>query len=733
MRILTVCVSLAVAPISWAAPAGDKPDVPKAPSDQVESGVQADFFSRVKRIQQLHARCMELASSDRLTEVAKLVQELKWTAEGIQDGKGMDAVSAIVPDVEKISTRLHNIAGDLEKAGENDSWRNPFMHESFVDLVERLKACLPVAVETPWEEADSNAPPATFTGAVHRLNDVSNRLAEILKDRNPPSLRVYAQQMKVVGDNLGRLIERDVVVPLRATSGKATDEIRTLADDLLTAVRQGDSDAAKRALTALGKPISVLAKLPRQAPLLEWGVGGEDGRVSAMFVRRTVRREDFLARGGGSAATEAAVLRGLRWLARHQNADGSWDADGFKANCNKMLLGICDGPGYAEYKTGVTGLALLAFLGAGYNHISRDVYDDISFGQVVKNGLKWLMANQDKDGCLGGKSSSKYLYNHAIATLAMSEAYGMTGAQLLKEPAQKGINFLVFAQNLFKGWRYTARCGDNDTSVTGWSVMALRSAEISGLAFPRSAYKGARAWLDEVTGTDSRVGYNAKGTGQVVTEGKNEQYANHEALAAVGMMVRIIADKNRSDPQLEWTAQLLVKDLPVWDANKLDYYYWYYASLALFQFDGPGGKYWKLWNKNMMDALVPNQKTDRDGCWSGSWEAKDRWGFEGGRVYATAINVLTLEVYYRYEIMLSGPASPKGPGPTGEKDSGKPAVCWACKGNGVCAGCSGIGVVRETIVTGGPGGSSSEKDATCPVCKGSGKCQLCGDSGRATR
>jgi hypothetical protein len=26
----------------------------------------------------------------------------------------------------------------------------------------------------------------------------------------------------------------------------------------------------------------------------------------------------------------------------------------------------------------------------------------------------------------------------------------------------------------------------------------------------------------------------------------------------------------------------------------------------------------------------------------------DRWSGEGGRVYATAINALTLEVYYRY-------------------------------------------------------------------------------------
>jgi hypothetical protein len=51
----------------------------------------------------------------------------------------------------------------------------------------------------------------------------------------------------------------------------------------------------------------------------------------------------------------------------------------------------------------------------------------------------------------------------------------------------------------------------------------------------------------------------------------------------------------------------------------------------------------------MKNALVPHQHTGKDGCRNGSWNPEvDRWGFEGGRVYATAINALTLEVYYRY-------------------------------------------------------------------------------------
>jgi hypothetical protein len=241
------------------------------------------------------------------------------------------------------------------------------------------------------------------------------------------------------------------------------------------------------------------------------------------------------------------------------------------------------------------------------------------------------------------------MYNHSIAALALSEAYGMTMTDLLKEPAQRAINFLINAQNPGLAWRYTARCGDNDTSVTGWAVMALKSAEISGLQTPGAGYDGAKAWLNQVTGADHRVGYNARDTGKVVVEGRTEQFDHHEALAAIGVMSRIFMSKNRADPALKGGVDLLLKDLPAWDRYKIDFYYWYYATLALFQYDGPSGPSWRAWNENMKNALVANQKGRPDGCQNGSWDPIDRWGFEGGRVYATAINALTLEVYYRYE------------------------------------------------------------------------------------
>lgn len=389
---------------------------------------------------------------------------------------------------------------------------------------------------------------------------------------------------------------------------------------------------------------------------------GNGGDVGGLYGDRfgSDRNERIGAKGGGEQTIRSSELA-LVWLARHQSPDGNWKAAGFTEQCHG---GTCDGAGYADYDTGVTGLALLAFLGAGYTHLTpkgettdlRTPGKRILFKDVVKKGIRWLISNQDADGCVGPKVG-KMMYNQAIVALALAEAYGMTESQILKQPAQKAIDYLTQAKNPYGAWRYTSRCGENDTSVTGWCVMALKSAKASNLLVSDGALHEANAWIKTVTDTNyGKVGYQDLGSAgvKVVVPGKNERYENHEALGAVGMMTRIFVDVDRKDPVLAETAKCLVGDLPRWDKAKLtnDYYYWYYATLALYQYDGPDsggtGKFWKPWNEAIKRVLTMNQHTNSDGCAEGSWDADDRWGFEGGRVYAVAINALTMEVYGRY-------------------------------------------------------------------------------------
>jgi hypothetical protein len=382
------------------------------------------------------------------------------------------------------------------------------------------------------------------------------------------------------------------------------------------------------------------------------GGGGGAGRYGGRFGGR----RNLVARGGGSQATESAVMAGLRWLARHQSQDGGWHAEAFSQCCAPGTP--CNGNGYGQFDAGLTGLSLLAFLGAGYTHLSRETYEDkythqkISFGQVVKKGIKYLQQSQDAEGCFGPRTG-EFMYNHSIAALAMAEAYGLTNAAQYRPIAQKGIDFLALAQNPYRGWRYSVKPGDNDTSVTGWCIMALKSADISGLTTSKTGYDGAKAWIESVTDDEGQIGYNGKGKIDVVVRGKNEAWGPHPSMTAVGLLCKIFIDK-KEDQKLNKHGDVITKDLPRWEEpaqmKPIDFYYWYYGTLAIFQLDGPNGPYWKKWNEAMKDALVKHQKVGKDGCEDGSWDpAVDRWGFAGGRVYATAINVLTLEVYYRYE------------------------------------------------------------------------------------
>ncbi|MEK7866827.1 MAG: protein kinase [Planctomycetota bacterium] len=355
----------------------------------------------------------------------------------------------------------------------------------------------------------------------------------------------------------------------------------------------------------------------------------------------------------------APLMESLVWLARHQSPEGHWKVVLFSEQCSGTK---CTDHGMDGYDTGVTGLALLAFLRAGYSHLSRDevpdeVTDDtIELGHVSKRAIVWLLDRQDPDGRLGG-DVQRSMYNHAVCTLALCEAYEVTRSGFLREPTQKAVDWMVEAQNPQEAWRYSSRCGDNDSSVTGWCLLALKSAERSGLNVKAASLADATRWIETVTNKETgRVGY--LGLDDLGVEGvyttKNQGYGSHETAAAVGMAVRMLVLKDRISPVLGMAATLVSADLPVWDKVRQtnDYCYWYWATVALSEFDKPGSNgsvgRWNRWREATTSALQTGQATGKDGCEAGSWGGDDRWGWAGGRVYATAINAMTMELCNRH-------------------------------------------------------------------------------------
>jgi len=164
--------------------------------------------------------------------------------------------------------------------------------------------------------------------------------------------------------------------------------------------------------------------------------------------------------------------------------------------------------------------------------------------------------------------------------------------------------------------------------------MALKSAKVGGLDVPDTTFHGSKTFLDSVTDdTYYLTGYTQKGNMVKIKE----------AMTAVAMTARVFMGAERNDRYLIGGAGNLKGNLPVWNDAGVDYYYWYYGTLAMYQM---GGDFWTSWNDRMKDALVNRQ--EKQGCLDGSWPCADEWSKTGGRVYTTAINVLSLEIYYRY-------------------------------------------------------------------------------------
>jgi hypothetical protein len=364
---------------------------------------------------------------------------------------------------------------------------------------------------------------------------------------------------------------------------------------------------------------------PNLPPLetLKGRVGQADGFAVAVAARDPRLRVEMVTKEGGTTMTEAAVARGLRWLANHQSEDGSWSINRFNVagQCN------CSGGGAFGGKSPGTALAMLPFLGAGQTHLAGKYQDTVS------RGLRWMIQNQGEDGDLrAGSNGNEGMYTHGQATIVLCEAFAMTGDEELRIPAQKAVDFVLKAQYTDGGWRYTPgpRTQRGDTSVVGWQLMALQSARSANLTVPDEAWGMADLYMDSVQHQDGALySYQARGGPTPV-------------MTAEGLLCRMYLGWTKERPGLangvEWLTQ---NHLPS-NANP-NIYYWYYGTQVLHHFGGPE---WETWNMQMRDILVQSQ--ERSGHEAGSWSPRGDHAGAGGRIYMTSLAVCTLEVYYRH-------------------------------------------------------------------------------------
>lgn len=351
-------------------------------------------------------------------------------------------------------------------------------------------------------------------------------------------------------------------------------------------------------------------------------------------LRNAANRAVISAQLGGSAETEAAVEAALAWLAANQEPDGRWDAARHGGIREEKVLGHDRQTAGSGADTGVTGLAILAFLGAGHTHLEG------AYRKTVQRGLEYLVAVQKANGSLAGEARLfARMYCHGIAALALSESLAMTGDDRLRPFVENAVRYTVAAQHAGTGgWRYQP--GDpGDTSQLGWQLMALRSAELAGVAVPSSAHQGAQRFLASVT-SGPRHGLASYRAGE----------APSRSMTAEALLCRLFLGQREPAAVQEATSYLLQQPPGDGQANL---YYWYYATLSLFQIQGDA---WVRWNEALQEQLLRRQRTD--GQFAGSWDTDTVWGGYGGRVYTTALAAMCLEVYYRYlPILGAAPAN----------------------------------------------------------------------------
>jgi len=322
---------------------------------------------------------------------------------------------------------------------------------------------------------------------------------------------------------------------------------------------------------------------------------------------------------GGSKQTEDAVARALDFLSRNQEPDGRWTRFTTDHTPHRRRQDPRD--------VALTGLATLAFLASDFTPDKPSLYQD-----NVRLALKFLIEEQRNDGSY---KSGGDMYDQAIATIALSEAAIMTREEKYQKAAFKGAEYLLWAHHKRSGgWRYQPN-QPADTSVTGWCVMALHSAEQAGFTVPEGYRTDILRYLNSVSSGPNRV-----------LVGYQDPRKPGETMTAQAMFTRMLLGQQPTSAQVEEASRFATRFSPAeWGK---DFYHWYYVSLMLMQVQNDA---WKNWNAAMTQHLLSLQRGD--GHANGSWDSDGLRNDPGGRIFSTAMATLTLEVYYRYLPMYS--------------------------------------------------------------------------------
>jgi hypothetical protein len=497
--------------------------------------------------------------------------------------------------------------------------RSPVVRSGYLSLAVHLLLCILLAVFAFEKKPSPRLRPLVLSMREQPQDDAAGDQAVAVDigaaDEAAGSEAIAAARAAAAVDPL--LVDEPPLVAMAAIDSLPTSDAvgaeaipEAEPSDQVFALPQGAGPIALP-VSARGGPARPAAS-ERATARAAIGGGPPDGKP---FASRTGAGRSASVRGrGGSTASEAAVERGLDWLALHQAVDGSWQFDLSGCRCN----GACRDPGSLTSSTASTAIALLPFLGAGHTHV------DGRHQETVSRGIYYLISRMQRTP-RGGDFCEGNMYGHGVTTLALAEALGMTKDDMLVPPVRDAIRFIETAQDMHSGgWRYLpGQAGD--ITVTAWQLSALKSAQLAGLEAPSPTIDGVRRFLDRVqTLNGAAYGYRSPSA--------------KPCTSAIGLLCRMYTGWGAEQEPLNRGLTTLAKPGPAPEAI----YQNFYLSQALLQFNHP---VWPRWNMKNRDQLIAQQA--RVAHESGSWFFADHDTAPGGRLAHTALAILTLEVYYR--------------------------------------------------------------------------------------
>jgi hypothetical protein len=337
---------------------------------------------------------------------------------------------------------------------------------------------------------------------------------------------------------------------------------------------------------------------------------------------------------------QAAIDRGLRWLAGMQNVDGSFPTVPSRGGGGNTRS--------ADYQTAVTALGALAFLGAGHG-VDRGPYR-----ATVTKAVQWLLRAQDQPSVdfpgyisFRGDDQSK-MHGHGFATLALAEAWATAGPtaegretiasefpRRLKRGIQDAVDCIEASQAHVGGWYYVPTrggTGDHEGSLTVCQVQALHAASVRGFRVSSERIRRAREYMKKSQAGSGAFKYSL--SHEDVPRGSDQW-----ALTAAGITALIgLTEYDRREALDAAYRYLDSRGRPRLRRTR---YYFYGTFYGVQAYHWAGGEKWERFWMPVRSEILGEQSD------AGSWSGEDT-AIGLGDVYPTTLCLLMLEVPVGY-------------------------------------------------------------------------------------